>query len=559
MFNLHNPKYENGQNQTINQTTRGKVDKPLARWLPIVIVVLVLSACTSPKPGGQVTEHVNNSSQSLILAIGQEPEEGFDPTTGWGRYGSPLFQSTLLKRDAELAIVNDLATGYEVSTDGREWTVKLRDDVLFSDGEPLTAEDVQYTFETAASSGSVIDLQLLQSVEVVDAHTVRFALAEAQSTFVDVLITLGIVPKHAHGEDYSRKPVGSGPYQFVQWDAGQQLIVEANPEYYGAEPYFQRLTFVFMQEDAAYAAAQAGRVDMAAIPPMFAAKSVDGMELLTLDSVDNRGLSFPMVPAGEYTEQGVPVGNDVTADPAIRRAINIAVDREQLIELVFYGYGTPAYSVADRMPWWNPQTTIEDGKIEEARELLTEAGWTDTDGDGILEKDGLKAQFGLVYLANDDSRQSLAIAVADMIRPLGIEMEPIAGSWEDIENKMHSEAVMFGWGSYDPLEMYNLYSSKTRGSGWYNPGYYSNPVVDEYLDLALTSATEEEALQYWQKAQWDGSTGFSALGDAPWAWLVNRQHLYLVNDQLDIGNSKIQPHGHGWPITDNIAEWRWKE
>ncbi|WP_042121297.1 ABC transporter substrate-binding protein [Paenibacillus senegalensis] len=525
----------------------------------LILAVLFISSCTSPEPVQGTTEHVNNPSRSLILAIGQEPAEGFDPTTGWGRYGSPLFQSTLLKRDAELSIVNDLASGYEVSDDGREWTVTLRDDVLFSDGQPLTAEDVQYTFETAASSGSVVDLQLLDSVEAVNAHTVRFLLKEAQSTFVDVLITVGIVPKHAHGPDYSRHPVGSGPYQFVQWDAGQQLIVEANPEYYGPVPYFKRLTFVFMQEDAAYAAAQAGQVDIAAIPAMLAKRPVDGMELVALDSVDNRGISFPMVPSGERTGEGIPVGNDVTADPAIRKAINIAVDRQQLIDAVFEGYGTPAYSVADGMPWWNPDTIMEDGRFEEAEALLAEAGWVDENGDGVLDKDGLRAEFELVYLANDDSRQSLAIAVADFLRPLGIDIKPVAGSWEDIASKMHSQAVMFGWGSYDPLEMYNLYSSKTRGTGWYNPGYYSNPEVDRYLDLALTSKSEEEALQYWQKAQWDGTTGFSAMGDAPWAWLVNRQHLYLVNEQLSIGTPKIQPHGHGWPITDNIAEWRWKE
>src|SRR5690606_455654 len=107
------------------------------------------------------TENEGARGDSLILAVGSEPETGFDPTTGWGRYGSPLFQSTLLQRDASMQVVNDAATGYDVSGGGTVWTVTLRKDVRFSDGKPLTVEDVKYTFDTAKSSGSVVDLNIL--------------------------------------------------------------------------------------------------------------------------------------------------------------------------------------------------------------------------------------------------------------------------------------------------------------------------------------------------------------------------------------------------------------
>ncbi|MFF2856057.1 ABC transporter substrate-binding protein [Peribacillus sp. NPDC058002] len=495
----------------------------------------------------------------LVMAFGSEPEAGFDPTAGWGRYGSPLFQSTLLKRDNKLNIVNDLATSYKVNEDGKVWTVNIRKDVKFSDGEQLTADDVVFTFETATNNGSVVDLNGMDKVEAINDYTVKFTLKDPQSTFVNSLVGTGIVPKHAYGADYAENPIGSGPYQLVQWDKGQQLIIKVNPEYYGKKSYFKKITFLFLNEDASFAAAQAGKVDLAYIPAAFSNQEVPGMRLESVKTVDNRGIVFPFVKSGDFTEDGLPIGNDVTADPAIRHAINIAVDRKALVDGVLEGRGTPAYTSVDGLPWWNPDTTIKDADFDGARKLLKKAGWKDTDGDGILEKDSLKAEFTLYYLASDAIRQSLAISVADMIKPLGIQIKVEGGSWDIIEKKMYSNAVLLGWGSHDPHEMYNIYSSKFAGVDFYNTGYYQNKTVDEYFDKALLATSETEAIEYWKKAQWDGTTGLSAKGDAPWAWLVNIDHLYLVKDGLDIGEQRIHVHGHGWPATDNIVEWKWSD
>ncbi|WP_422659198.1 ABC transporter substrate-binding protein [Paenibacillus sp. EC2-1] len=528
--------------------------------LVTLMSMFMLAGCNSSKSGlsdsGNSAGSVDKKDE-LVLAFGSEPEAGFDPTTGWGRYGSPLFQSTLLKRDNQLNIVNDLATSYEVSDDGMEWTVNIRKDVKFSDGEPLTTDDIVFTFETATNNGSVVDLNRMRKVEAVDKYTVRFTLKEPQSTFVNTLIATGIVPKHAYGKDYAENPIGSGPYKLVQWDKGQQLIVQANPEYYDKQSYFKKITFLFLNEDASFAAAQAGTVDLAYIPAAFSKQNVPGMKLESIQTVDNRGIAFPFVKSGNVTKDGLPIGNDVTADPAIRHAINMAVDRQALVDGVLEGQGTPAYTSVDGLPWWNPETVIKDGDMAGAKKLLQEAGWKDTDGDGILEKDSLKAEFTLYYLANDAIRQSLAISVADMMKPLGIHIKLEGGSWDMIAKNMHSSPVLMGWGSHDPHEMYNIYSSEAAGIDYYNTGYYSNKTVDNYFEKALHATTEEDALEFWKKAQWDGTTGLSAKGDAAWAWLVNINHLYLVKDGLDIGDQRIHVHGHGWPATDNIVEWKW--
>jgi len=530
------------------------------RRLGLLMVALVLAACTAADPVGAPQEGAGGEAVTeLRLAIGGESEDGYDPTLGWGRYGSPLFQSTLLARDAELNVVNDLATGYEVSDDGLVYTVAIRDDAVFSDGEPVTAADVAYTFNAAAEQGGLTDVTVLESAQATDDTTVELRLSEPQSTFVNRMITLGIVPEHAHGDGYGRDPVGSGPYVLERWDEGQQLIVTANPDYYGEQPVFERLVFQFTDEDGNLAAARAGEVQVAVVPPALAAGDIDGMRLVSVESVDNRGILFPYRPStGETDPDGNPIGNEVTSDLAMRQAINVAVDREALVEGILEGAGSPATGPVDGLPWYNADSAIAYADPDRAAELLAEGGWEDTDGDGLLDKDGTAAAFTVLYPADDSVRQGLALAVVDMLAPLGIEVTPEGASFDEIEPRMHTTPVVFGWGSHDQTEMYNLYHSKMGGTDFYNAGYFADSQVDTNLDLAMGATDLEEANAFWQAAQLDGDGyGFTAKAEAGWAWLVNLDHLYYVDECLDIGSPQVEPHGHGYPITAGITSWRW--
>ena len=517
---------------------------------------LLLGGCSSKQAENSQSEE-KEAKKELVLALGSEPEGGFDPINGWGRYGSPLFQSTLLKRNQDMNIINDLATGYEVSEDGLTWTVSIREDAKFSDGQPLTSEDVVFTFEKLMESSSTVDLTFVDSVTSKSDYSLEFKLKSPRSTFISNLIATGIVPKKSYTSEYYQNPIGSGPLVLVQWDKGQQIIVKPNENYYGQKPNFDKITFLFLEEDAAFAAAKAGQLDMTAIPPSYASQKIEGMKLTEVSSVDNRGIMFPTVKSGEADADSNPIGNEVTSDLAIRQAINVALDRQAIVDGVLEGYGTKAYSICDKMPWWNEETVTTDNDVDLAKKILADGGWIDADGDGILEKDNIKAEFNLVYPSGDQLRQSLAMVVADMVKPKGINIVIEAKTWDEIEAVLHKDAILMGWGSQDPLEMYNVYSSKMKGVEWYNPGYYENQKVDEYMEKALQARSEEEANEYWKKAQWDGETGLSGKGDIPWVWLVNRSHLYLVNDKLDIGKQQIQPHGHGWPLTSNIEQWKW--
>ncbi len=496
----------------------------------------------------------------LILAIKGEPEEGYDPILGWGMYGNPLFQSTLLKRDENLSIVPSLATDYSLSDNGLEWNITIRQDAVFSDGTPLTAEDVVFTFTQAKQGGGKVDLNHLANATVTGKYDLTLSLSQRDTTFINRLITLGIVPKHAYNKDYGRNPIGSGPYKLTEWTEGQQMVAEINPHYYGKKPFFKKITFLFTDEDTSFAAARAGKVHMVVVPQSLAHQKVNNMSLHTVKSVDNRGLLLPTIPdTGETTDDGLPIGNSVTADPAIRKAINLAIDRQALVDGVLEGYGRPAYGVCDGLPWDNPANVIADGDIAGAIKILEDAGWHDKDGDNIREKGDLRAEFTIVYPASRSVRQYLALAAGDMLKKIGIKAN-IEGknNFAEIRKIMHRDVVVFGWGSHDPIELYQLYSSKFAGTGYNNAGFYKNPTVDANLEKAIAASSFEESLQYWKAAQWNGETGLNGHGDAPWAWLVNLDHTYFVHNNLDIGISQIEPHGHGWPITANIEKWKWK-
>ena len=527
-------------------------------------LVLALGACsqqTPPQkadasaPASAVAEQ-NADGRRLVLAVKGEPEQGFDPIKSWGEYGNPLFQSTLLKRNEKLDLEGDLATQWELSKDRKTWTITIRDDAKFADGQPLTAEDVAFTYETARGAASTVDLTNLASAKATNTNTIEITLNQPQVTFTHILSTLGIVPKHAYKEGYADNPIGSGPFKFVSWTKGQQMIVEPNPHYYGNRPQFDRITFLFTQDDATVAAANANQVHVASVPPAVSKNVPPQMVSVSVKTVDNRGIMFPAVPTGKKTSDGLDLGNDITADPAIRKAINIAISRKQLVNGVLGGHGTPAWGVADELPWDNLEQRVPDDNIEGAKKLLQQAGWK-INASGVLEKNGKEARIPLLYFSNDSTRQALALAVADMVKPLGIVFEVSGKTREEVKRLKHASAVLYGWGNHSPLEMYNLYAGSKAGKGSYNAGFYNNPKVNAYLDAAEQSASFEDSLPLWKKAMWDGTTGFGMKGDAAWAWLVNLDHLYFVNKCLDIGPRQIEPHGHGYPITWNIQDWKW--
>lgn len=495
---------------------------------------------------------------SVIVAMGpsSEPESGFDPAYGWGageHVHEPLIQSTLTVTNTDLSIGYDLAEDMQVSEDGMTWTVTIREDVKFTDGEPLTAEDVAFTYNTVKENSSVNDFTMLKEAVAVDGKTVEFRMERPYSIWPYSMAIVGIVPEHAYGPDYGEHPVGSGRYIMKQWDKGQQIIFEANPDYYGEAPKMKKVTVLFMDEDAAYAASLAGQVDLAYTSASYSDQTIDGYELLAYETVDNRGINLPAVPAS-VDEKGNVVGNDFTSDVRVRRAINIGIDREEMIENVLNGYGTAAYSICDKMPWYN-ETAEVSFDLESAKALLDEAGWT-AGSDGIRQKDGVRAELNILYASGDSVRQALAADMQNQLKELGIEASIEGVGWDTAYTRALAEPLMWGWGAHTPMELYNIYHTLEGGSAEYSP--YSNESVDQYMDEALKAVSLEDSYDLWKKAQWDGTSGVTQEGDIPWIWLCNIDHLYWARTDLHVADQKLHPHGHGWSIVNNVDQWYWE-
>lgn len=520
----------------------------------------VLSACGGNGADGSSSANDTEVKSQVIVAMNMnsEPAAGFDPFVSWGcgeHVHEPLIQSTLITTDANLEFVNDLATEYYCADDGMTWYFTIREDAKFTDGEPLSASDVAFTINgIIESEAAEADLSMVEKAVATDDTHVEITMAKPYNALLYTLAVVGIVPEHAHGEDYGANPIGSGRYMLEQWDRGQQVILKANPDYYGEAPKMERVVVVFMEEDAALAAVRAGQVDIAYTSATYSDQTSEGYELFACETVDSRGISLPSIAAGQTKADGAneyPAGNDVTCDLAVRRAINYGVDRQAMIDNVLNGYGTPAYSVCDSSPWGSPDMKVETD-VEAAKKLLDEAGWA-LGEDGIRSKDSVRAAFDMYYASDDSVRQALAAEFADQMKELGIEVSIKGASWDDIYPHEFSTPILWGWGSNAPTELYEL----TYSQGWGNYACYDNAEIDSYLDEALAVPYIEDSYELFQKAQWDGTQGVAPQGAATWVWLANVDHLYFKRTGLEVAEQKPHPHGHGWSLVNNVDRWSW--
>ena len=488
-------------------------------------------------------------------------ESSLDPIKGAMSYGYPFINEALLEVNPDSEYVGDLATDWKVSDDALTYTFNLKENVKFSDGSDFDAEDVVFTYKTVKenqANNENVDLTRLDKVTALDNHTVEFKLSEAYSPFLDTTAMLQIVPSDAYDSElFDTQPIGTGAYKVSQYDANQQIILEANDQYYGDAPEIKKVTLVSMEQEAAFSAAKSGELDIVMVGANYSKEKVDGMTATNFETMDVRNISLPVNPtmtAKDSEGNEVVVGNDVTSDKAVREALSIGINRQEIIDNAFNGVGKPAVNFTDNLVWASTET-YEDGRVDEAIKLLEDAGWEDSDNDGIREKGDLKCTFDVYSPGGDQDRYNLAVALAENAKNLGIDIQVKTATWDEVTTLQNTAGIVWGWGQYSPTVLYSLFKSDLFLTGGYdNVVGYKNDVVDQKIDEALAANNQEDAIAAWKEVQ------KIADADYPELYLVNIEHCFFINDNLDISmDTQIpHPHGHGSPIICNMKDWKYK-
>ena len=505
----------------------------------------------------------SSSKDSITVYVGNNIfESSLDPVKGAMSYGYSFTNNALTRVNPNSEYEGDLAESWNISEDSLTYTFNLKKDIKFHDGSDFTSEDVVFTYETVKNNqadNENVDLTRLKDVEAIDDYTVKFTLSEPYSPFFDSIALLGIVPSDAYdSEDFDKSPIGTGPWKVVQYNTDQQIIVQAYENYYEGTPKIKQVTFVKMDSKSAFSNAKSGQLDIVMVDPNYSTETINGMHLENLETMDVRNISLPCLPEQKMTDKEgneIVVGNNVTSDIAVRKALSIGINREQIIENALNGVGKKATGFTTNLSWGNP-LVYDDNQKEEAEKILEEAGWIDSNGDGIREKDGVVCEFDVYTSSNDEQRYLLGSAVAEDAKELGIKINVKQGTWDELTVKARTCGIVWGWGQYSPTVLRSLlYSDLFLSGGYDNTIGYSNEQVDKLINEAIDSNNQEEAIEKWKEVQTVSSE------DYPYLYIVNIEHSYFVNDSLDISiDTQIpHPHGHGAPIICNMKDWKINE
>ncbi len=518
-------------------------------------LALATAACTNP---GADTTGTGAPKDSAVVGIAYEPDT-LSPLLGYGKDGNSKIFDGLLAFDADMKLKPALAVKLpHISDDGLTYTYTLRTDVTFSDGAPFTAKDVVFTYRTIldpkTNNPSRTELDALKSVEAVGDDTVVFRLKYPYAPFAERTVH-AIAPEHVAGKQdvntgaFTTHPIGTGPYVLTGWSKGEKLSFKANPKYWNGAPAVKKFTMAIIKDDDVRATRlRAGDLDGAILPPNLAA----GFE-------NDKAKRTYAAKTYDYRTVTLPTHHPVTGDTAVRRALDIAVDRQTMVDKILEGAGKPAYGPVPTDSPWFAKGTERRHDLAGAQKILDEAGWK-PGPDGVRAKNGVRASFPLWYLSGDKLRQDHALAYASDARKAGIEIKTQAGTWEVIEPRMKTDAVLAGGGSPgDPdFDQYLLLKSTLAGDGFNNMAWYDNKTVDRALDDGRR--TNDPAKR---KAAYD--TVQRELAKNPgYTFLTHIDHLYVVNDSWTSDakgaplTTQVEPHDHGLAAGPwwNVEAWK---
>lgn len=504
-----------------------------------------------PDLGGVYTEAVVGKPSYINPILGQVNQIDKDLTS--------LIFSGLTRFDESGQIVPDLAERWDASEGGKRYTFYLRKGLRWHDGVPLTAGDIVFTIKTIQGkdfpgSTEVADLWRSIDVDQVDETTVRFTLKETFAPFLEYT-TMGIIPRHLYsvtpGKDmlssqYNLRPIGTGPFVLTKISS-EGITLEPFREFYGPAPHISQLRFKFYPD---YSTALSGleKGDVDALP------YVDAQDVPLLSKKEE----LQVYGTTDYSRYTVLYLNDaapIFKDRAVRTAVACGIDKQRIVQTVLGGQGAPGRGAISPASWaYDSQYPGYAFDPKRAESILETAGWRDTDGDGIREKDGAPLSF--VILTNDNRRRIRAgELVAEDLRRIGLKVEVQAVGWGDLLKEYISPhkftaAIAEQWMLTVDPDVFTLWHSSQIESPGLNFSSASNPRMDELLDEAKSTidrATRKQLYSQFQ-ATWMDEAPAVVLYYPAFTWAISRNVKDVKLGYLVDGSSRFR----------NVAEWYMK-
>jgi peptide/nickel transport system substrate-binding protein len=406
----------------------------------------------------------------------------------------------------------NLATDWEQSEDGLTWTFNVRDDVTWFDGQPLTAGDIAYTFNWILDQkvGNFIDyLPFTDEITAPDDTTLVWKTTTPTGAPVYPPYVY-ILPEHLLSQykdkaDFKKwkgfpDPIGSGPFKLVEWRRGDFWRLEANPDYWGGAPKIDEFVFrVFQNEDAMIEALKQGEIDFA-----------DDISANLFDSiVDEPGITTNVGNPTSFTQMSFNQCTDeveyckdegfnhhpATTDPAFRLAVEYAIDRDVLVDRVKLGYGSAGVTVVMQPKWHNDPENVITYDPDEANRILDEAGYADTDGDGIRETpDGEPMELRFIVRTEAPETVDAGEFIVEWMRDIGVSLKIEAINDNKLTDVWYANDYdMYIWGWFlEPDPNFQLSTYTTSQCGVWSDTCYSNAEYDQLFKDQQSAATLEE-------------------------------------------------------------------
>ena len=466
------------------------------RLLTGAFILSSLAGCSRPEPSDSLDydkPYPVETGGSLVEATRGEPS-GLIPMIAGESAASAVAANifnTLLKYDKNLDIEGDLAQSWEVSPDQKTITFKLKPDMKWADGQPLTSADALFTWKLVTDDNTRTpygaDYKLVEKAETPDPLTFRVTYAQPYAPAMDSWAGLQILPEHLlKGQDinttaFRRNPVGSSYYQLKEWRNGERITLVRNPNATNGQAKIDQLVTRFIPDEASqFLELMANNIDSMALNPIQYARIFPARPDL------RKKIALYKELGNSYTYLGFNLKHKPFDDVRVRQAINYAIDKQELIDGVLLGLGEPVsspYKPGTR--WTNPKLKPYPYDPAKAIALLKTAGYTDHDGDGILDKNGKPLAFEILTNQNKQ-REMSAVLIQRRLKEIGIDVSIRVLEWASFVGRYIKtgdfDVVLLGWGlSLDP-DQYSIWHSSQQAPGQFNFIGYSNPRVDKLLE-----------------------------------------------------------------------------